>query len=276
MSSSDDWVSLNVGGRTFTTTLDTLTQPIDEQGHLLSVMFSTSNTLPLSKDRKGNILIDRNGKMFEYILDYLRNGGDMKKCVFPVESNELLQRVVVEADYFQLTSLVNWFRNPVPEPLFLHDSKNEFEGEGYYLVNRPIIVNPGIFARNNRGYNAIEITAIGNEYKQEIVGRQMGIGITNARKQIISKDGLSFITKTNAFDVEALSGGYKRRYRKLSIFVDPLKREIWSSENGSTSTMSYDDVYFDQNETWFFCVFCLAKDVSVRVRNTSFQTKVKL
>jgi hypothetical protein len=279
MSDTAYWISLNVGGRIFTTSRDTLIQPIDEHGHLLAVMFSSENTIPLSKDRKGNILIDRNGKIFEYILDFLRNGGDMNKCVFPVEDNELLQRVIVEADYFQLTSIVQWFRSPVPDPILSTEHseniKIEFEGEGYYLVNRPIIVNPGVFSRNNRGYNSIEIIASGNEYKQEIVGRQMGIGITNGYKKNISRDMLACVTKTNAFDVEALSGGYKRRYRKLSVFVDPLRNEIWSSENGGNAVLVYDDVYFDQSDTWYFVVYNLAKDVSVKVKNTSFKIKTK-
>ena len=67
-------VYLNVGGTVYTTTSDTLNN--DGGGYLSMLVRNQSmegrvkNTL--SKD--GNIFIDRNGTLFEYILDFLRNG----------------------------------------------------------------------------------------------------------------------------------------------------------------------------------------------------------
>ena len=61
-------VELNVGGVHYTTTLETLTQ---EKASLLHEMFSNKESL--TKDAKGRYFIDRDGVLFRYILDYLRD-----------------------------------------------------------------------------------------------------------------------------------------------------------------------------------------------------------
>ncbi|KAL6177085.1 hypothetical protein ACLB2K_053717 [Fragaria x ananassa] len=64
---SGQWVRLNVGGKKFLTTIDTLTR---QPGSMLEKMFSGNYEV---KRRNGYVLIDRDGKYFGYILRWLRD-----------------------------------------------------------------------------------------------------------------------------------------------------------------------------------------------------------
>jgi hypothetical protein len=62
-------VSLNVGGAKFTTTLSTLTKTPNS---MLAAMFS--GRFAVTTDEKNRFFIDRDGKHFGTILNYLRDG----------------------------------------------------------------------------------------------------------------------------------------------------------------------------------------------------------
>uniref|UniRef100_A0A4W3JIT2 BTB domain-containing protein n=1 Tax=Callorhinchus milii TaxID=7868 RepID=A0A4W3JIT2_CALMI len=61
-------VTLNVGGRLYSTSLTTLTRYPES---MLGSMFS--GAMPTSSDSQGNYFIDRDGEMFRYILNFLRS-----------------------------------------------------------------------------------------------------------------------------------------------------------------------------------------------------------
>ncbi|KAJ8985994.1 hypothetical protein NQ317_013878 [Molorchus minor] len=71
-----EWVTLNVGGKCFTTSKRTLTA--SEPSSMLARMFSEDNDgylfTPSSIDKNGAYLIDRSPTYFEPILNYLRCG----------------------------------------------------------------------------------------------------------------------------------------------------------------------------------------------------------
>lgn len=94
--SLQDPVSLNVGGEIYTTTLDTLTRCRDS---MLGAMFT--GQIPVLRDNQGNVFIDRDGKVFRYILNYLRSSS----LDLPEGFSELalLRR---EADFFQIHPLL--------------------------------------------------------------------------------------------------------------------------------------------------------------------------
>lgn len=95
-----DPVSINVGGEVYTTTLDTLTRCRDS---MLGAMFT--GQIPLLRDRRGNYFIDRDGKVFRYILNYLRsNTLDLPEGF---KELALLKR---EADFFQIRPLLDEIR----------------------------------------------------------------------------------------------------------------------------------------------------------------------
>ncbi|XP_033095908.1 BTB/POZ domain-containing protein KCTD16-like [Anneissia japonica] len=87
---------LNVGGREFTTTLSTLRK---HSGSVIAEMFADPTILV--KDNRGKYFIDRDGDLFRYILDYLRDG----RIILP-SNYENVNRLIAEAEYFRLPQLV--------------------------------------------------------------------------------------------------------------------------------------------------------------------------
>lgn len=90
-------VELNVGGVFYTTSLATITKDEDS---LLSAMF-VQRTEQATKDSKGRYFLDRDGVLFRYVLDFLRD----RALVLPegFRERERLQR---EAHYFRLPAMV--------------------------------------------------------------------------------------------------------------------------------------------------------------------------
>ncbi|XP_068339193.1 FH protein interacting protein FIP2-like [Pyrus communis] len=103
-------VHLNVGGRKFSTTVGTLTQR--EPDSMLAAMFSGRHTL--RQDKKGYVFIDRDGKLFRHVLNWLRDGDIPKLEV--TQYAELLK----EAKYYQLVGLTDELQAEL-----LHTDKGE-------------------------------------------------------------------------------------------------------------------------------------------------------
>uniref|UniRef100_A0A8C9FEK4 BTB domain-containing protein n=1 Tax=Pavo cristatus TaxID=9049 RepID=A0A8C9FEK4_PAVCR len=90
-------LSLNVGGQVYVTRRCTVVSVRDS---LLWRMFSQQQPSELPRDSKGRFFLDRDGFLFRYILDYLRDLQLVLPEHFPERSR--LQR---EAEYFQLPDL---------------------------------------------------------------------------------------------------------------------------------------------------------------------------
>uniref|UniRef100_A0A672HX78 Potassium channel tetramerization domain containing 9a n=1 Tax=Salarias fasciatus TaxID=181472 RepID=A0A672HX78_SALFA len=67
-----DWLTLNIGGRLFTTTRSTLVSKEPES--MLAHMFREKDVWGNKQDEHGAYLIDRSPEYFEPILNYLRHG----------------------------------------------------------------------------------------------------------------------------------------------------------------------------------------------------------
>lgn len=88
-------VELNVGGVLYTTSLATLTSQPDSR---LAAIFTGKQ--PATKDSKGRYFLDRDGVLFRYVLDYLRDG----TLVLP-ETFKERERLKKEAEKLQLPGL---------------------------------------------------------------------------------------------------------------------------------------------------------------------------
>ncbi len=93
------YVKLNVGGRLFSTSIDTLTK----QDNMLRAMFS--GRLDLTTDLDGYVLIDRCGKHFELILNYLRDE-DLDLNLENLTEFELYE-ILKEAKFYCIQPLIN-------------------------------------------------------------------------------------------------------------------------------------------------------------------------
>lgn len=106
MSSSDcgEIIELNVGGVFYTTSLKTLSQEPDSS---LCQRFNGTKEAPI-KDAKGKYFIDRDGVLFRYILDFLRD----QSISLPQAFRER-DRLIREASYYGLTKLVETLKPQV-------------------------------------------------------------------------------------------------------------------------------------------------------------------
>eukprot|EP01129_Flabellula_baltica_P006740 TRINITY_DN255_c0_g1_i1.p1 TRINITY_DN255_c0_g1~~TRINITY_DN255_c0_g1_i1.p1 ORF type:complete len:448 (-),score=120.66 TRINITY_DN255_c0_g1_i1:41-1339(-) len=97
----DQEITLNVGGKRFCTTALTLAQ--GEPESMLGAMFSGKYDVQYNDE--GEIYIDREGKYFHYILEYLRDG----YCLLP-NDKQVQQKVAKEAEFYQLAGLLKLLR----------------------------------------------------------------------------------------------------------------------------------------------------------------------
>ncbi|RUS76825.1 hypothetical protein EGW08_015411 [Elysia chlorotica] len=96
--SNNSVLELNVGGVFYSTNLGTLRREPDS---LIARLFADHSNVKAVKDAKGKYFIDRDGVLFRYILDYLRN----LKLVLPENFHEK-DRLKQEAEFFSLPNLV--------------------------------------------------------------------------------------------------------------------------------------------------------------------------
>jgi len=90
-------IQLNVGGKMFCTTLDTLTKYRDS---FFGAMFSGYIALKPRKD--GSFFIDRDGTNFHYILNYLRTD----EWIIPQNKPHLVKMLLLEAEFYQIKELI--------------------------------------------------------------------------------------------------------------------------------------------------------------------------
>ncbi|XP_043917329.1 BTB/POZ domain-containing protein KCTD8 [Protopterus annectens] len=106
-------VELNVGGQVYVTRHSTL---LSIQDSTLHGMFSRTSLKDLPRDNRGRFFIDRDGFLFRYVLDYLRD----RHLVLPDHFPEK-ERLLREAEYFQLQDLVKLLSPKVTKQSSLND-----------------------------------------------------------------------------------------------------------------------------------------------------------
>jgi len=111
-------IQLDVGGKRFTTSLDTLCK---DKNSMIAVMFSGRHNLMQSED--GFYFIDRDGSYFQYILNYLR--GNISSPGDLPENQLVLNALRREADYYQIRGLTEildeCFENSIEKQDFSQD-----------------------------------------------------------------------------------------------------------------------------------------------------------
>ncbi|KAL9950662.1 hypothetical protein ACROYT_G043195 [Oculina patagonica] len=91
-------IKLNVGGKIYKTTLDTLRKDPDS---MLCAMFSGRFELKADEE-DGAYFIDRDAELFRYILNYLRNG----ELLCP-EDGITRKQLLAEAKFYQVQGIID-------------------------------------------------------------------------------------------------------------------------------------------------------------------------
>ncbi|UJR29735.1 hypothetical protein I4U23_017283 [Adineta vaga] len=89
-------VSFDVGGRTFSTSVQTLTK---EKDTVFTAMISKQGEI--EKDDQGRFFIDRDGDLFAEILNYLRNPTN-----YTLLDEKIRSRLIIEAEFYRLSQLI--------------------------------------------------------------------------------------------------------------------------------------------------------------------------
>ncbi|KAK4524606.1 hypothetical protein GAYE_SCF04G2507 [Galdieria yellowstonensis] len=123
-------VKLNVGGKYFETTVDTLTKYSD------SMLFAWfSGKYAVQTDENGYVFLDRDGDRFRHILNYLRCG-----TVHIGEDIHLLGEILEEAEYFGLENLAQQLKEAIFHCRLKQDEKKSSLYSG--LQNEDSVFQP--------------------------------------------------------------------------------------------------------------------------------------
>jgi len=99
----DDIITFNIGGQIYSTKRSTITENVDSKS-LLSLIIKNQTKYQLNKN--GEYFLDRDGKYFNYILNYFRE----KKLFLPENFHELKQ-FLSEVKFYQIDRLINEIEN---------------------------------------------------------------------------------------------------------------------------------------------------------------------
>ena len=180
--SSDDIISLNVGGQKFTTTRSTLCQV---EGSLLSIMFSGRWEDGLKRDQDGAVFFDFNPEHFGYILEYLR----MKKIATLKEPSELppddLKNFTTLVEYLGLSDEMAMSNKIVQSERFsLHGSNIFLQDEGRVSAHKGPYCGVGYAIGRNLYKQGIVRLKLRLEVFEGIPGIFVGIIADDAAQQI--------------------------------------------------------------------------------------------
>lgn len=122
-------VEINVGGKYFATSIQTL----QNENSMLSAMFS--GKYGLKRDQHGRYFIDRDGKHFRHILNYLRDNTlpPFSPNYKPDKYHELAQ----EAQFYQIQGLIDRLQQKFPKWKFTESSSTiVISNDGYVAESR--------------------------------------------------------------------------------------------------------------------------------------------
>lgn len=103
-------IGLNVGGQVYKTKRDTLTL-----FHESTLGRKFHNRVPKEKDIDGNYVLDRDGPLFRYVLNYLRDG----KLALPADFSEFGQ-LTLEAEHFKIPGLLDAVKQAARDNACVH------------------------------------------------------------------------------------------------------------------------------------------------------------
>lgn len=158
--STPNWITLNVGGKYFTTTKTTLKK--DPKSFLARLASCDANDvdqltdLGSEKDETGAFLIDRSFTYFEYVLNYLRTN----KLIFDTSST--LQGILLEAEFYNLQSLIILCKEKLLERSFIQPSVHSTAQPAYRVLQCSELDLTNTLSSLSDGWNFEQVTNLSN------------------------------------------------------------------------------------------------------------------
>jgi hypothetical protein len=278
-------ITLNVGGYIYTTTKDTLTQPIGQRRdpHMFSAMFG--GKFDVIKDNKGNVFIDRDGKNFGYILNFMRNSGDLSRTQLPWHDKHLIQEIQLEAEFFGLSELVQRCSDYFVQKQRIFNQTNchpnlrvdrdgtqlrciQASGKNWYSVrmNEPLITSEEVQSRHDQNtlssvdMNYVEIQ-LDNTHNYNVV-----LGMSKLQTSYFHDCWtVGFIDNSFGFNVWSKKKYHKKqqmdygerceRGDRIGMWFDWKKRRIFYFRNGESLGCAFSDIDLGKStDKWFFVV----------------------
>eukprot|EP01112_Ceratiomyxa_fruticulosa_P007582 TRINITY_DN1971_c1_g1_i1.p1 TRINITY_DN1971_c1_g1~~TRINITY_DN1971_c1_g1_i1.p1 ORF type:complete len:296 (-),score=58.99 TRINITY_DN1971_c1_g1_i1:33-920(-) len=266
---SSGMVKLNVGGKLFATSMETLTLC---KGSFFDVMFS--GRFPLKKEEDGAIFIDRDNKQFRFILDFMRG------C-FPPSLDDFSKREInelkVEAEFYQLIDLVNLISPPLP-PIW-----NWKNGPNYTISNNGFTITKtdGVddWTVTALAHQSIDVSKRGKySWKVRIdngIDHMIGVANTfldqNAMSNFQNSGGWFFYTyNSTIYHTSSPSSPYPRTDQLpigtiIGVHLDLDQRTLSFSVNGEMKGVAVRDFPLDKFPSLTLACCLVYKDSAVTV-----------
>ena len=245
----DEIITLNVGGHLHTTSLTTLTKYPDS---MLGAMFSGRMTS--AKDHQGNYVIDRDGTLFRFVLNFLRTS----TLSLPEDFQEL-ESLAKEAEFYQINELVEIIREQQRTDTSL----------------------PAIVTLNIGGYLYTTTLTTLTKYPDSMLGAMFSGRMPSAQDQrgnyLIDRDGCLFRFILNFLRTSALTlpDDFKEidllakeaEFYQIKILVE-LVRDLQRRKN-SIKKKDYIEIVLEDPGNWPYCTFIGREEILQQVQEIS-------
>ncbi|KAK7489838.1 hypothetical protein BaRGS_00018860 [Batillaria attramentaria] len=214
-------VELNVGGVMYTTSLETLTKQPDS---LLAGLFGDKSKSKLVRDTKGKYFIDRDGVLFRYVLDYLRN----LRLVLPENFHER-DRLKQEAEYYKLSDMVTSL-SISPKPTHLPPLTSSSAASGLFTqLSGPVV--PPVSGDRSSGYITVGYRgtfAFGRDGLADVKFRKLSRIIVSGKVSLcreVFKDTLNESRDPDRGESDRYTGRFFLKHTFLEQAFDMLQEE---------------------------------------------------
>lgn len=157
-----NWIRLNVGGKIFQTTRDTLMRV---PGSFLYRLCQDDKRLPSVKDETGAYLIDRDADYFSPVLNYLRHG---RLIINPGLADE---GVLEEAEFYNLPQLVHLVNERIHEKERSATDVGRFKSV-YRVIQCHEEELTTFISATSDGWKIVQVLPVQSRYQDYTVDRQ--------------------------------------------------------------------------------------------------------
>ncbi|XGW30589.1 hypothetical protein V3C99_009503 [Haemonchus contortus] len=161
-STANNWIRLNVGGKIFQTTRDTLMRV---PGSFLYRLCQDDKRLPSVKDETGAYLIDRDADYFSPVLNYLRHG---RLIINPGLADE---GVLEEAEFYNLPQLVHLVNERIHERERSSNETGRFKSV-YRVIQCHEEELTTFISATSDGWKIVQVLPVQSRYQDYTVDRQ--------------------------------------------------------------------------------------------------------